>query len=130
MDEYGEEIYADLLQYYGVEVDKISPRRALALVRQLPTGARLVSKTSEAYFQWDRGATMMADLYDMMAHLVTIQARASDKKPKQVPDPVPYPRPGVASKKTKKKYNHLLSAVRGESVSNPFEEDSNIVRLK
>lgn len=128
MSEHGEEIYADLLQIYGVEVDKISPRRALALVRQLPPSSRLIAKLEgQEFFQWDRQVTVLADIYDMLATLVTMTARANSKKPKQIPEPERYPRPGQKNKK-RKKSNHLLEALKGESVMNLFD-DSNIVPL-
>lgn len=134
MEEYGEEVYADLLQFYGVEVDKISPRRALALVRQLPSQARFIA-VQEAHrdsFQWDKTASILADLYDMLATLTTMTAKANaGKKGKKITAPEPYPRPGDKVKKGKrKKSNHLLSTLRGDTkVKNPFADDDKIVPL-
>lgn len=128
MEEHGEEIFADLLSHYGIDMRRESPGRVLALVRQLPPDSRYARATSKSGFVWGDPTTfVLADLYDAVMTLTTLTAKANSKKPKQVPEPKPYPRPG--DKTEPKKVSHLLAALRGEEASNPFEDDPNVVPI-
>lgn len=133
MDEWGEEVFADLFTHYGVDMRSLPPRLILVLVRQLPPESRLATRLNDnKYAGWDRKTFLMADMYDIMNAQLVMMAKQSSKKPKQIPEPTPYPRPGVEGKKKRKKSNALLSAVRGDSrVVNPFAEvDEDIVPIR
>lgn len=129
MEDHGEEIFADLLSHYGIDMRRESPGRVLSLVRQLPPDSRYARAVSKTGIVWGDPTTfVLADLYDAIMTLTTLTAKANSKKPKQVPDPTPYPRPGM-EKDEPKKTSHLLAMLRGEEASNPFEDDPNVVPL-
>lgn len=112
VDKAGAAIYADLLEYYGVDlVEAIrsaspSPRRLLALLRWLPPGCRMRAQLEDEprLFGWTREAEVGADQWDaIMANMV---GTAWGK----IKAPDPYPRPGVKrSEKVPKTVRGLAS---------------------
>ena len=83
-----------MLATYGIDVldPRVTPRRILSLARRLPAGA-WPDRTSAA--SWSTEAYLLAGVFDMLANLTFITARAYGAKSAQKPTPLD--RPGEAS---------------------------------
>ena len=92
---------------------RLSPRRALALVEQLPLDSRFatVQRGGVQHYGWNRQTYLLADLFDVLSSLLYVTVRANAKDPKKVGDPEPYPRPENKSTKP----DILLARLRGEA---------------
>ena len=101
-------MYADLLRYYGVDLlgvvadpPEISPKRATALIRNLPTESRTAAilRKSENSAGWDHTAYLLASVIDAVRENTFVNMQVRTKKRIEPFDKVPVP--GV--EKTKKK---------------------------
>lgn len=126
MDEHGDELYADFLRYYHVDLrdlwtGRLTPRLVLALVRHLPWDSAYVTalRGGAEYVGWDRHAQILADVYDAINTLTYVFRAAHSDKPKKVKPLPPYPRPGVKAEEKPKLPNPLLARLRGEDVPAP-----------
>lgn len=103
IDECGEAILADLLVHYGVDVTDVlvpgsglTPRKANALIRQLPMGSATVAhlRGGPQFRGWDAERYMTALLIDEISELTWVTVCANSSKKSQRPKrPKPYPRP-------------------------------------
>lgn len=117
LNEYGGEITADLLRYYGVDIRDLftgglSPRRALALVENLPiesaTYSVRIAEGERSSMGWDRNSYLLAEVVDALQILHTTLVRVNTQNPKKVKNPDPYERPGTKER------------TRKANTSNPF----------
>lgn len=109
MDAVGEYAEADLLRYYGVDLydvlaGKVSPRRALSLLRGLPgdsyTQQALRANREGAevtkYFGWGTTENLLAAIYNSAAVLQYVAQQSHSKSkiavPKQIKPPQPRPK--------------------------------------
>lgn len=90
IDEYGEYIVADLLEYYTVDArgvfvedSGITPRLLLALIRQLPASSRTVGvrRGGEEFIGWDMQQYMQAATVNALKELVFVTICANVDKP-------------------------------------------------
>jgi hypothetical protein len=96
IDEHGEAIYADLIQYYGINlVDALrdgsgySPRQILVLIRQLPSESRLSAafQGGNQFLGWGVDRYMQANLIDAVRELTFAFISANSKKKPKPPKP-------------------------------------------
>lgn len=122
MNEHGDEIMADFLSEYGIDIldlfrGRLSPRRALALVEQLPLTSRFATaqRGGVQHYGWDRQTYLLADIFDAIASLMYVTVAVNSKDPKKLNAPDRYPRPEEKSKNNKP--DILLSRLRGETAT-------------
>jgi hypothetical protein len=107
IEDHGEEIYADLLETYGVNLVDLfgdnpvySPRQVLVMIQQLPPVSRTVAalRGGDIYLGWGADRYMLASLIDAVQQVgyATIAANSGKKKPKA---PKPFPRPEAIAKR-------------------------------
>lgn len=129
IEQHGECIYADLLQYYGVNLvsalradSGFSPRQVLALIRQLPIESRTVAgmRGGEQYRGWGPDRYLAALLVDAVTqHTYAFVAANSKRRPK-APEPVPRP-----EKTTRKKTGMFAAMVAARKAARTSEEEPN-----
>lgn len=114
-------MYADLLREYGVdlrelfsEVDPLTPRRALALIENLPTSSRtfaLWNDSPESY-GWGTQEYLLAGVIDSVREgtFTNIQVRSK----KKIQPFEPFPTPGVQKKKKEKPVNAFIAMAQAE----------------
>jgi hypothetical protein len=123
IDEHGAEIAADFLDHYhGLDIldlirGRLSPRRCLALVEQLPLNSRFATakRGGVQHYGWDRQTYVLADIFDALSSLIYITLMVNSRHPKRVEEPKPYPRPDADKKKQSDKPDILLARLRGEA---------------
>ena len=104
VDEYGEHLTADLLEYYDVDLRdmfvpeaRLTPLYLLVLIRGLPEGSRFVAERrgGPEFRGWDTGRYIdVATVNAVRALQYTYVAANSKSKPKP-PEPFPIPDKGV-----------------------------------
>lgn len=134
MNEYGDELTADFLSEYGIDIldvfrGRLSPRRALTLVEQLPINSRFATakRGGAQYYGWDRHAYMLADIFDAVTSLVYVTIAANSERPKSVQQPDAYPRPD--DKPREKEPDILLRRLRGEATTSEAGPGPRLVPL-
>lgn len=100
IDEYGDVVAADLMEYYKVDLRDIyrpeanlTPRYLFVLLKGLPVGSRFNSeKRGGQQFQgWDESRYMQASLINAVRALQYTYVQAHSKKKIQQPDLFPVP---------------------------------------
>jgi hypothetical protein len=121
IDKYGDEIFADLLQYCGVNLvvalkpgSGFSPRQLLALIHQLPVESRTVAaiQGGPEFRSWTPDTYLLAAVIDAVRENTWAFVSANSKKKPKPPEPVK--RPGKAKKKKTNSFaamatQHLMS---------------------
>jgi hypothetical protein len=110
IDEHGEAVFADLVQYYGLNLAQAlregsgsSPRQILVLIRQLPPESRTVAQIrgGDAFLGWGTDRYLQAVTVDAIRELTFAFVSANSKKKPMQPEPVPRPE-GKKSARPKK----------------------------
>lgn len=128
IDDHGEEIYADLLETYKINLvdalsgqSGLSPKQILVLIKQLSPASRTVAvlRGGGLFLGWDADRYMLATLIDavqMCTHAV-IAANSGKKKPKA---PKPFPRPEATKKrKDNNPFRRKLELAKEASIEQP-----------
>lgn len=101
----------DLLAFYGVDLfdlwcegSRVTPDRALRLIRNLPSSAHTTAMYAggSEYLEWDRTTAVLADIFDAVqgnTHAL-VMANTDKKNRQKVKEPDPYPRPGAKQKRS------------------------------
>lgn len=125
IDDHGEELFADLLETYGISLvqaltdeSDYSPQQLLILIKQLPLTSRTVAalRGGPVYLGWDADRYMFASLIDAVNQNThaTISANSGKKKPKA---PKPFPRPEATVKRRENNpFKRKLEEAREASV--------------
>lgn len=127
-EEYGSELYSDLLRYYGVDVvglvsepPALSPAQALALIEGLPLGSSFAAKAGGVPDSagWDTNSFMLASLIDAVRENTYANMQVRTKKKLKRPDPVKVP--GARPKKAGNSFVKMAQKVFRE---NALKEES------
>ncbi|MFF3555325.1 hypothetical protein ACWD4V_16035 [Streptomyces tsukubensis] len=119
INQYGAEIAADLLRFYGIDIrglvtGELSPGFCLALIEHLPPESafksRLLAEGGIHDPGWDRNTFLLADLLDAIQSLHTSFVRSKVKNPRSIQQPAPYRRPGTREDR-ERTYNPFASAL-------------------
>lgn len=119
IDQHGECIVSDFLSYYNgldladvlIEGSGLTPRRAIALIRNLPVGSPTIAalRGGEQFRDWDLDAYMTANLLDAVnQNTFAFVAANSKRKPKA---PKPFERP-VSREKQNPTTNQFAAMAR------------------
>ena len=109
VDEYGEYLAADLLEYYGVDLRglfapeaPLTPLYLLTLIRGLPEGSRFhAEKRGGAEFRgWDTDRYIAVSQVNAVRALQYTYVAAHSKSKPKPPDPFPIPDQRVRRKNT------------------------------
>ena len=120
IEKAGGELLADFEQYTRyhfldllVDGSGLTPRLALALIKQLPLGSRTVAilQGGPEFQGWDMNMYMMANLFDAISQntYVTVAAASGKKKPAK---PKPMERPQMKVQRTKGKNSFAAVALQ------------------
>ncbi len=122
IDRCGEEVTADLQQYYGLDVAdvlranaRLSPRRTLVLLRQLPPeSATFAALRGGSEFRgWGPDRYLMAQLVDSVRENTFAFISANSKRKPQAPEPVERPERYAERTRGKNSFRALATAFLG-----------------
>lgn len=102
IEEHAEEIEADLLSRYGIDIyayhrGEISTRRMLNLIRRLPPDSELGKAINGPSADWSREEHLLALLADRVSELTWVFICANSEEGEAPERPKPIPRPGIES---------------------------------
>lgn len=101
---YGEALEADLLRYWGVDINKISVRRMRNLYERLPYDSDTFAEIAEVNPEsraWSPETYMLANVIDAVNYVAWSVQAANSKRPPRRPKPVD--RPKITKPKPKNK---------------------------
>lgn len=110
IDEHGEELFADLIEYNGINLVQalkpgsgFSPRQLLILVRQLPPESRTVAaiRGGAQFRGWDSDRYLRAAMVDAIRENTYAFIAANSKRKPKPPEPIE--RPDKTSKRRQNK---------------------------
>jgi len=120
INQFGEELDADFLRYYHLDLTdvlvpgtRLTPRRALGLIRNLPHGSAFVAaqQGGAQFAGWAVNEYLLAGLIDAVQHNTHAFVSAhSERRPKP---PEPAYRPG----KVKRRSNNLFAQMASQQFS-------------
>lgn len=100
IDQAGEQLYADLLRYYGVRLQDVliegtglTARMVIALVRNLPVDSATVAvmRGGPEYVGWRTETYLLASVLDAIRENTYAFVSANSKRKPSAPEPTPRP---------------------------------------
>ena len=109
-------VEAAFLAVYGIDTlaDGLSPRRTLALLRNLPSGS--LESWTDVDASWTVETHMLAEAIDAINWLTWMTARVNSKKEPKKPKPIPRPGDKARKRPAKKRalnVRTLADAIQG-----------------
>ena len=101
IDRCGEQLLSDFFRYYGLDIrdvlvpgTRLTPRSALALIRQLPEDSATIAELrgGPQFAGWDTDRYLTAQLIDSVRENTWVLIAANSKKKPKHPEPMPRPK--------------------------------------
>lgn len=108
IDRCGEQLLSDFFRYYGLDIrdvltpgTRLTPRTALALIRQLPEGSATIAELrgGPQFNGWDTDRYLLTQLIDSVRENTWVLIAANSKKKPKHPEPMPRPKVDAPKKK-------------------------------